>query len=345
MTDKEIKDKLKKANEEYVIKETEVDIVDNFEVNKMKQYRKTYAKIFIPSSVAITAAAVLAIVLPITLVPGNLPGDDVTDPSLIGISLTADKINKLAFETTTAVQSAVTINNVPKLSIMKAFSDTEKSQIESTLSSIDLILTNKSTFKTTLVESTNKDYSYEIIVSYLGINDQQFEYSMFFNILKDKTYSDEDETTRIVKYSGIMNLDMAGYEFVATLEEEQEGHESENEISTTVYLNASKTSYVQVEQSSENDTKVKEESFEYEVWDRGVLVKNFEIETEISGSRSDIETEINNNSYKVELLDEQGKTIFKFSKEKDLNDSIRFEKVKSIDSQTGNIIVSYLEVL
>ena len=96
MTDKEIKDELKKANEEYVIKETEVDIVDNFEVNKMKQYRKTYAKIFIPSSVAITAAAVLAIVLPITLVPGNLPGDDVTDPSLIGISLTADKINKLA---------------------------------------------------------------------------------------------------------------------------------------------------------------------------------------------------------------------------------------------------------
>ena len=239
---------------------------------------------------------------------------------------------------------------MPKLSIMKAFSDTEKSQIESTLSAIDLILTNKSTFKTTLVESTNKDYSYEIIVNYLGINDQQFEYSMFFNILKDKTYNDEDETTRIVKYSGIMNLDMAGYEFVATLEEEQEGHESENEISTTVYLNASKTSYVQVEQSSESDPKIKEESFEYEVWDRNhdrfmLEQRNFELETEISGSRSDIETEINNNSYKVELLDEQGKTIFKFSKEKDLNDSIRFEKVKSIDSQTGNIIVSYLEVL
>jgi threonyl-tRNA synthetase len=142
-----------------------------------------------------------------------------------------------------------------------------------------------------------------------------------------------------------MNLDMAGYEFVATLEEEQEGHESENEISTTVYLNASKTSYVQVEQSSENDDKVKEESFEYEVWDRGVLVKNFEIETEISGNRSDIETEINNNSYKVELLDEQGKTIFKFLKEKDLNDSIKFEKVKTTDPQTGNVIISYLEVL
>ena len=49
MTDKEIKDELKKANEEYVVKETEVDIIDNFEVNKMKQYRKTYAKIFITS--------------------------------------------------------------------------------------------------------------------------------------------------------------------------------------------------------------------------------------------------------------------------------------------------------
>ena len=70
--------------------------------------------------------------------------------------------------------------------------------------------------------------------------------------------------------------------FYNILQKENELSEvSENEISTTVYLNASKTSYVQVEQSSENDTRVKEESFEYEGWDRGVLVKNFEIETEI----------------------------------------------------------------
>ena len=335
--------KNKEIKEEFV--EVVVDDVNqNYEKEKMKQLKKKYAKIFIPTSVAITAALVLAIVLPITLIPGNLPGDDVTDPSLIGISLTQEKMNKLAFETTTAVQSAVSVENVPILSVKKAFSEEEKLEVEEVLPAVDLILTNGSTFKSTLVESTNGDYSYEVIISYLDVSGRPYEYSMFFNILKDKTYKDEDETTHIVKYSGIMMLDMAGYEFVSTLTEEQEGHETESEMSTVVYLNASKTSYIQVEQSTENELNESEESFEYEVWEKGVLDKNFEITTEINKNKKYIETEVNDISYKTELIDSENKTIFKFSKEKDLSDFVQFEKLTITNPEDGSIKVTYVEI-
>ena len=335
-------DKNKVKKEPPVVEELEVEEVFVEEVKNEKRKLKKY---LIPGVSILVIGTALAIALPLALAPKNPNESTVTDPSLIGKFLTQEKMNKLAFEATTATISAVELETPLSLVKNKALTSVEKDEIKEVLPAVDLILTNKSTFQSTLVESTNPDYSFELKVSYLGVDDLPFSYTLFFDILETRVTDDEGEVEKEITYKGISTIDMTSYEFIAVMEEETEDHEYENELSMVLYENSSKTSYIKIEQSSETEGRAQEESFEYEIWEKGVLKKDFEITTEVNGNKSSIELELNNKEYDVETFVNNEKSYFKFTQVYDSTATVVFEKNVTKNTETGRNEVTYLETV
>ena len=334
----------KKASNDNIVDLTEEEIIEGNESKKMKEHSNSHLKVVGPVVCLSIVAATLAIVLPLTLIHNNiddsLPSTIVKDPEVLGRALTQNKVNKLAFEATTAFQSAFSSG----ILVNKAINLSDKTELEEFLPLVDLILTNKSNFTTTLIESTKEDYSFELEVKYEDVVGNQFSHQMFFNVLKSEVEKDDDEIETSIYYSGITNLYGDYLEFVGKLEEETENDESESEISLVLYLNSTKTNYVEVVQSSEFEESGTEEKFEFEVWNKGVKEKDFSIETEINGGQTSIDLEIDKNDYFVEIIDSDGSTLFKFTKQDSLKETVIFKKIIKFDSELGSSEVSYKEV-
>ena len=360
--DEKIKKDMKEASEKYVIKLSSNEILNAYELKQEKKRNKVFdiKKLLIPGSALLTTGLALALVLPFVLknndpttpTVGGIPG--ISNPTIVDTetanqSLKQEKIQRLAFEATTAVEAASNFEVAPLSMVKRAFSNGEKENIKEVLPSIDLLLTNKSTFESTVGTSSKEGYSYELNVSYLSIEEEEISYKMYFNILKEDNKREDDEITKTIFYSGVTSLLDKEYSFLATLEEEVEDNETEVELSMILFLNDSKTDYIKVEQEKETESYGEnEESFEYKIYKNNRLEKEFKIETEIERFDSEIEVEINDNEYYIELKEESERTIFTFFKEESddysSDEKISFEKIKTRNEETQKITVTYVEI-
>lgn len=339
----------KKEEKDFVSALIEEEIYEEYDKESAKKQFKSFKKILIPVIVVSAVAVAAAIVVPLALMPpkdpsDSLPSEIITDPDIIGDALTQNKVDKLAFEVTTAFQAGIEFKPSSVTLVNKQFTSNEKSQLEETLPFVDLILTNKSTFSTTIVESTKEDYNFELQVNYKDTSGSNFSHQIFFNVLKDVTEVENVETERTVYYRGVTTLYESGVEFIAKLEEETEGKELESEISLILYLNSSRTSYIEVIQSKEYNQYSIEEEFEYRVFDKGVLEKDFTLETEVNNNVSSVKLEVNEVEYLVETSTQDDFTLFKFSKIDKPSEVITFKKVLTHNEETNTTEVSYQEI-
>jgi hypothetical protein len=150
-------------------------------------------------------AVVLAVVLPLTL-NTNKDVINVKNPSLIEGKIDQEKINKLAFESLTGAKAINNVDNVTYYISKQAFLETEKDEIKSVLPTVDMILTNKSSFTTTLIDSTNKDFDYELTVSYLSTSEMKVESTLYFDIVLEKEEVENNEYEKTVLYKGYFHF-------------------------------------------------------------------------------------------------------------------------------------------
>lgn len=347
MDKKKIKKEMKKEAEEYEIQLTAEEIVTEFnkqEKPEKKGFFERFGPILYPSTAVLAAGIALAIALPLTLGPG-ISGESgpITNPAIIGKYLTTEKVNRIAFEATTAFESWYEIATPTVLQRKYAISDTAKSDIKGVLPTVDLLLTNKSDFKTTLVESSLKDYPYELNIEFVDRVNEKINYNLYFNIIESKTETDDDEVESTVKYSGFMDFKTQKLPFIAIIEHETEDDGEEFEMSMILYLNDAKSSFVTIEQEKESSAKENEESFEYKVYNDNVLEREFEIETELNKDKEDVSLELGGEEYTVSVKKEETDTIFEF-KDKKSADVVKFKKTLTTDPDTGDMAIAYTEV-
>lgn len=341
MNEFDIKNKINDESKTYVVKTSSSQIIEKYNKKHEPKTNFNWRKIFTYASPVLAVAAILAVVLPTTLNKNGNPTSVIT-PTETGL-LSKEKVNKLAFEATTASQAAMNLANPMSSLSKRAITQTEKDELKETLPAIDLILTNKSSFESTLTTSSNPDYDYQLNISYIDVDDSSISYTLQFDVIESRVEHDEDEVEKTVIYKGISIVGDSTFDFVATLEEETEQNESETEISMTLYKDASKKDFIKVSQSNETEGTEFEESFEYEVYNNSRLVNEFEISTELNRNKQEIELELNENEYKVEIISNFDSTKFKFSRENEPNDFVVFEKVKTLNTETNVTVVYYIE--
>ena len=201
-------DKKKVKKDPPVVEELEVEEVFEEEVKNEKRKLKKY---LIPGVSILVIGTALAISLPLALAPKNPNESTVTDPSLIGKFLTQEKMNKLAFEATTATETPANLTavKVSDNSVELSWTAVDKCQGYQVYrydilngKYVSVAKTTEPKFTDTTVLS-GSDYKYKVRAY---IQYSQYFYSGYSNEVSVKTTGEPITKIGTVNVSDVLNI-------------------------------------------------------------------------------------------------------------------------------------------
>lgn len=211
-----------------------------------------------------------------------------------------------------------TIKMVKKLN--QESNNDELNNVLSILKQVDTLLNENRKSFTSKIEIIN-DGTYETkeTITYIDQNNTQKTVELFYNTqyLEEK-YEEEIEAITINK--GYLLTDGRQYNFISEKEIEEEKNEIEksNKIKVETGLN----SFIECEQSYEEETEnnviKKEEKYEYKIVENNKTINEYSISFETGKNNlSEIELEIDNVEYEIKEFSKNNKTYLSLEVEKD----------------------------
>ena len=211
-----------------------------------------------------------------------------------------------------------TIKMVKKLN--QESNNDELNNVLSILKQVDTLLSENRKSFTSKIEIIN-DGAYETkeTISYIDQNNTQKTVELFYNTqyLEEK---DEEEKEAITINRGYLLTDGRQYNFISEkeIEEEKDEIEKSNKIKVETGLN----SFIECEQSYEEETEnniiKKEEKYEYKIVENNKTINEYSISFETGKNNlSEIELEIDNVEYEIREFSKNNKTYLSLEVEKD----------------------------
>ena len=211
-----------------------------------------------------------------------------------------------------------TIKMVKKLN--QESNNDELNNVLSILKQVDTLLSENRKSFTSKIEIIN-DGAYETkeTISYIDQNNTQKTVELFYNTqyLEEK---DEEEKEAITINRGYLLTDGRQYNFISEkeIEEEKDEIEKSNKIKVETGLN----SFIECEQSYEEETEnniiKKEEKYEYKIVENNKTINEYSISFETGKNNlSEIELEIDNIEYEIKEFSKNNKTYLSLEVEKD----------------------------
>lgn len=148
-------------------------------------------------------------------------------------------------------------------------------------------------------------YEYGMSVKYTDLRGKEVSYRMFYNktFLDGKT--DGDEKKENYSISGVLLIDGNTYSVEGMYKTETENGEFESDLYFKAYVNAEKTSYIEVEREMENesgeDAEI-EQKYIYSVYESDKLVERTVIEYEAEKDEIELKLSITKDGKKETLL-------------------------------------------
>lgn len=211
-----------------------------------------------------------------------------------------------------------TIKMVKKLN--QESNNDELNNVLSILKQVDTLLSENRKSFTSKIEIIN-DGTYETkeTISYIDQNNVEKTVELFYNTqyLEEK---DEEEIEAITINKGYLLTDGRQYNFISEkeIEEEKDEIEKSNKIKVETGLN----SFIECEQSYEEETEnnviKKEEKYEYKIVENNKTINEYSISFETGKNNlSEIELEIDNVEYEIKEFSKNNKTYLSLEVEKD----------------------------
>ena len=257
----------------------------------------------------------------------------------------------IAKQATTGLEAMKLLTNSPQTfnSVMKSrennstqISSQDQETITKLLNQFDLILENNNYFTSTIIESDKAEYKTKEVISFKGLDGREVSYSLYYNDVFENTYQeDRDEQVTVIKYSGIAvfleNNVETTYNFDARSETETEGREIETESTFNLY--SSDSTYIQIEKENEQEHDEVEDEYTYKLYQnrRKVYEYSLGISKDLKTNRDQIELELNNKEYEIEIVERNNETYFLVEIEDDNTDDEYDLVFKKVIDQNGNV--------
>ena len=189
--------------------------------------------------------------------------------------------------------------------------------------------------KNTDAEGEYADYKFVMTITVPGNETVK----MYYNEVEAKTEREIEDGEEEVEVSttlrGIMVFAGAEYEVSGEHKVETEGNEKEESVEFTTKSKDNPLNYVKIKQSVEEENGESEIEYEYEIYENGKKVREFELEIENENGKTEISLDVKTNGV-------QGKTKYKIVKgEKDGEFTIKYtvnaakNNIKAERTETG----------
>lgn len=215
-------------------------------------------------------------------------------------------------------KAEATIKMVKKLN--QESNNDELNNVLSILKQVDTLLSENRKSFTSKVEIINDEtYETKETITYIDQNNTQKTVELFYNTqyFEEK---DKEEIEAITINRGYLLTDGRQYNFISEkeIEEEKDEIEKSNKIKVETGLN----SFIECEQSYEEETEnnviKKEEKYEYKIVENNKTINEYSISFETGKNNlSEIELEIDNVEYEIKEFSKNNKTYLSLEVEKD----------------------------
>lgn len=263
------------------------------------------------------------------------------NPSVVDINTNTE--NKLIASSVSVVSALDALSALDHMPVFNApsFTNEQKEDIKKILYQVDSMLHNKSGVSISEKPSTKSEYTCAFSVNYTTTALDSSSYDVFYNIVKQEEFVEDDEKERLTTLKGIVVTNEKEYSLESLISEEVEGEEKE---ATIKYIIKEEGGFqIRAEQEDEVEPGESEKSFEYALYNNNTLLTRYEIEIEKVGSKDEIELFYNNTLYKITHSQIGENECYSITLNSSSDELLSFRKDIRVD-ENGNSYVTFEEL-